>query len=77
MPCSLSATPCSFGRASFWAIAGESLGFLLWQPNILGIGAGRFGMGMSKTWTGREATSRFAMTVLGVLIHVALLQRGA
>ncbi|XYD10266.1 DUF2165 domain-containing protein [Methylobacterium sp. NMS12] len=61
-----------FAKAKTWAIAGLSLGFLVWQAGFLGIGGEWFGMWMSKTWNGQQSAFRFAMTVLGVLIYVAL-----
>ncbi|SEH29628.1 Predicted small integral membrane protein [Methylobacterium sp. UNC300MFChir4.1] len=61
-----------FDRAKTWAIAGLSVGFLVWQAGFLGIGAEWFGMWMSKVWNGQQSAFRFAMTVLGVMIYVAL-----
>ena len=66
----------AFARAKTWAIAGLSLGFLVWQGGFLGIGGEWFGMWMSKVWNGQESAFRFAMTVLGVLIFVALPEAG-
>ncbi|MGU3662817.1 DUF2165 family protein [Methylobacterium sp. A49B] len=68
----LKAPVTGFARAKGWAIAGLSVGFLVWQAGFLGIGGEWFGMWMSKTWNGQESAFRFAMTVLGVLIYVAL-----
>lgn len=62
----------TFARAKAWAIAGLSAGFLVWQAGFLGIGGEWFGMWMSKDWNGQDSAFRFAMTVLGVLIYVAL-----
>ncbi|MEE7447724.1 hypothetical protein MRF4_07795 [Methylobacterium radiotolerans] len=61
-----------FARAKAWAIAGLSVGFLVWQGGFLGVGGEWFGMWMSATWNGQQSAFRFAMTVLGVLIYVAL-----
>jgi predicted small integral membrane protein len=68
----LRSTADIFGRARSWAIAGLSIGFLVWQAGFLGIGGEWFGMWMSKEWNGQESAFRFAMTVLGVLIYVSL-----
>ena len=68
----LRAPAARFARAKTRAIAGLSVGFLVWQAGFLGIGGEWFGMWMSKTWNGQEAAFRFAMTVLGVLIYVAM-----
>ena len=61
-----------FNQAKTCVIAGLSIGFLVWQGGFLGIGGEWFGMWMSKTWNGQESAFRFAMTVLGVLIYVAM-----
>jgi predicted small integral membrane protein len=68
----LRAPAARFDRAKTWAVAGLSVGFLVWQAGFLGIGGEWFAMWMSKTWNGQESAFRFAMTVLGVLIYVAL-----
>ncbi|SDA18842.1 Predicted small integral membrane protein [Methylobacterium sp. UNC378MF] len=72
----LRASPARFVRAKAWAIAGLSVGFLIWQAGFLGIGGEWFGMWMSTTWNGQQSAFRFAMTVLGVLIYVALPEAG-
>ncbi|MDP4021522.1 DUF2165 domain-containing protein [Methylobacterium sp. NEAU 140] len=66
-----------FAQAKAFAIAGLSVGFLVWQAGFLGIGGEWFAMWMSKTWNGQEGAFRFAMTVLGVLIYLALPERDA
>lgn len=68
----LRASPARFVPAKAWAIAGLSVGFLIWQAGFLGIGGEWFGMWMSTTWNGQQSAFRFAMTMLGVLIYVAL-----
>jgi predicted small integral membrane protein len=73
----LTAPVALFARAKALAIVGLSIGFLVWQAGFLGIGGEWFAMWMSKTWNGQEAAFRFAMTVLGVLIYLALPERGA
>ena len=73
----LMAPAASFAQAKAFAIAGLSIGFLVWQAGFLGIGGEWFAMWMSRTWNGQEAAFRFAMTVLGVLIYLALPERGA
>ena len=66
-----------FAAAKGWALAGLTLGFLVWQAGFLGIGGEWFAMWMSKTWNGQEEAFRFTMIVLGVLIYVALPEREA
>lgn len=68
----LGAPPAAYAAAKGWAIAGLTLGFLLWQTGFMGLGGEWFGMWMSKDWNGQEDAFRFAMLVLGVLIYVAL-----
>ena len=62
----------AFNRAKAWSIAGLTLGFLTWQFGFMTVGGEWFGMWMSKDWNGQDSAFRFAMTVLGVLIYVAL-----
>ncbi|MGU3539826.1 DUF2165 family protein [Methylobacterium sp. A54F] len=71
----LSAPAARFAQAKAPAIAGLSIGFLVWQGGFLGIGGEWFSMFLSKTWNGQEAAFRFAMSVLGVLIYLALPER--
>jgi predicted small integral membrane protein len=73
----LTAPAVRFAQAKGWAIAGLSVGFLVWQAGFLGIGGEWFAMWMSKTWNGQEGAFRFAMIVLGALIYLALPERGA
>ena len=68
----LRAPVARFSAAKGWAVAGLTLGFLVWQAGFLGIGGEWFAMWMSKTWNGQEEAFRFTMIVLGVLIYVAL-----
>ena len=58
------------GRA--FALTGLSLGFVLFQAGLLGIGGEWFAMWMSKTWNAQGEVFRYAVTVLGALIYVAL-----
>jgi predicted small integral membrane protein len=62
----------AFARAKRFAIAGLALGFLLWQAGFIGIGGEWFDMWQSQQWNGVASAFRFAMTILGVLILVAL-----
>ena len=61
-----------FNRAKAWAVAGLTLGFLVWQVGFMSIGGEWFGMWMSEQWNGVPDAFRFLMTILGVLIFVAL-----
>lgn len=54
------------------AIAGLTLGFLVWQVGFMSIGGEWFGMWMSEQWNGVPSAFRFLMTILGVLIYVAM-----
>lgn len=61
-----------FNRSKDWAIAGLTLGFLVWQVGFISIGGEWFGMWMSEKWNGVPSAFRFLMIVLGVLIYVAM-----
>lgn len=62
----------AFNRAKTWAIAGLTVGFLVWQVGFMTIGGEWFGMWMSDTWNGIESAFRFFITIIAVLIYVAL-----
>jgi predicted small integral membrane protein len=61
-----------FNRSKSWAIAGLTLGFLLWQVGFMSIGGEWFGMWQSQQWNGVPSAFRFVMTIVAVLIFVAL-----
>jgi predicted small integral membrane protein len=61
-----------FNLSKSIAIAGLTLGFLVWQVGFMSIGGEWFGMWMSEQWNGVPSAFRFVMTILGVLIYVAL-----
>ena len=61
-----------FQRAKSVAIAGLTLGFLVWQVGFMSVGGEWFGMWMSTQWNGIEAAFRCFMLILGVLIFVSL-----
>ncbi len=65
-------TAAAFNRAKSWAIAGLSIGFLVWQVGFMTIGGEWFGMWMSDSWNGIESAFRFFITIIAVLIYVAL-----
>ncbi len=62
----------AFNRSKAWAIAGLSLGFLVWQVGFMSIGGEWFGMWMSQQWNGVEDAFRFFITIIAVLIFVVL-----
>jgi predicted small integral membrane protein len=68
----IGADAASFHRAKRFAIAGLTLGFLLWQVGFMSIGGEWFGMWQSKDWDGVPSAFRFVMVILGVLIFVAM-----
>jgi predicted small integral membrane protein len=68
----LRADALSFNRAKRWAVAGLTLGFLVWQVGFMSVGGEWFGMWMSQQWNGVPGAFRFLMTILGVLIFVSL-----
>lgn len=65
-------TAAAFNRSKKWAIAGLTLGFLVWQVGFMSIGGEWFGMWMSETWNGIESAFRFFITIIAVQIYVAL-----
>ena len=69
---SLRADAGAFNRAKTFAIAGLTLGFLLWQVGFMTIAGEWFGMWQSQQWNGVPSAFRFVMVILGVLIFVAL-----
>jgi len=62
----------AFRRAKKYAIAGLTLGFLVWQVGFMSIGGEWFGMWMSKEWNGVPDASRFFTTLLLVLIYIVM-----
>jgi predicted small integral membrane protein len=68
----LRADASAFNQAKTWAVAGLTVGFLLWQVGFVTIGGEWFAMWQSPEWNGVPSAFRFLMTILGVLILVAL-----
>ena len=68
----LSAAAVSFNRAKAYAIAGLTLGFLLWQVGFMTIGGEWFGMWQSQQWNGVPSAFRFVMVIAVVMIFVAM-----
>jgi predicted small integral membrane protein len=62
----------AFNGAKAFAVAGLTLGFLLWQLGFMTIGGEWFGMWQSKSWDGVPSAFRFVMVIMAVLIFVAL-----
>ena len=62
----------AFNRAKAFAIAGLTVGFLLWQLGFMTIGGEWFGMWQSKSWDGVPSAFRFVLVIMAVLIFVAL-----
>jgi predicted small integral membrane protein len=68
----LRASAVSFNRAKTYAIAGLTLGFLLWQVGFMTIGGEWFGMWQSQHWNGVPSAFRFVMVIAAVMIFVAM-----
>ena len=66
------ADAAAFNRSKALAIAGLTLGFLVWQVGFMSVGGEWFGMWMSKTWNGVPDAFRFFITIMTVLIYVTL-----
>ena len=62
----------TFNRGKRFAVAGLTLGFLLWQVGFMSIGGEWFGMWQSQQWNGVASAFRFALTIIAVLIFVVL-----
>jgi predicted small integral membrane protein len=61
-----------FNRGKTLAIAGLTLGFLLFQAGFIAIGGEWFGMWQSTQWNGIQSAFRFAMIIVAVLIVLAM-----
>ena len=68
----LRAEAAVFNRAKTFAVAGLTLGFLLWQVGFMTIGGEWFGMWQSQSWDGVPSAFRFVMVIAAVLIVVVL-----
>ena len=62
-------------QAKGFAVAGLTLGFLLWQVGFMSVGGEWFGMWMSPKWNGVPDAFRFFVTILMVLIYLVLPDR--
>jgi predicted small integral membrane protein len=62
----------TFNRAKTFAVAGLTLGFLLWQVGFMSIGGEWFGMWMSRQWNGVPSAFRFLITIIAVLIFLVM-----
>lgn len=59
-----------FNRAKSCAVAGLTLGFLVWQVGFMSIGGEWFGMWMSAQWNGVPSAFRFFVAIILVLIYL-------
>lgn len=59
-----------FQRAKGLAVAGLSLGVLLWLVGFIAIGGEWFGMWMSSQWNGVETSFRLVAMLLAALIYL-------
>jgi predicted small integral membrane protein len=62
----------AFNRSKNIAVAGLTLGFVIWQVGFMSIGGEWFGMWMSQQWNGVPSAFRFAVTIIAVLIYVVI-----
>jgi len=62
----------AFNRAKAFAVAGLTLGFLVWHAGFMSIGGEWFAMWQSQQWNGVASAFRFVMTIAAVLVFVAL-----
>ena len=68
----LRADAAAFNGAKTFAVAGLTLGFLLWQVGFMTIGGEWFGMWQSQQWNGVPSAFRFVVVIFAVLIFVAM-----
>ena len=66
----LKAPASQFNKSKKTAIAGLTLGFLVWQVGFMSVGGEWFGMWMSKEWNGVPSAFRFFTTIILVLIYL-------
>src|SRR6266540_1395992 len=62
----------TFNQAKMLAVAGLTLGLLLWQVGFMSIAGEWFGMWMSQQWNSIPSAFRLVVTRLGILIFVAM-----
>jgi predicted small integral membrane protein len=68
----LSAKAQAFQAAKGAAVAGLTLGFLLFEGGFIAVGGEWFSMWRSHDWDGVPSAFRIAVTMLGVLIFISL-----
>ncbi|MGH8157918.1 MAG: DUF2165 family protein [Rhodanobacter sp.] len=64
------ATAATFRRAGRAAVAGLTLGVLLWLGGFMAIGGEWFGMWMSTQWNGLASAFRFVVVLLVALVYL-------
>lgn len=72
MVLSIKAAKKDFQLSKRVAIAGLSIGFLVWHVAFMSVGGEWFGMWMSKEWNGVPDAFRFFITIVLVLIYVVM-----
>lgn len=71
----INAPAVAFNRAKVWAVAGLTVGIVLWFFGFLVVAGEYFAMWQSKTWNGQEAAVRITVVLLGALIFLCLPDR--
>ena len=69
------ASGTDFNHAKTCAIAGLTLGFVVWFFGFMVVGGEWFLMWQSHQWNGQEAAFKFYMAILGVLIFLNQTER--
>jgi len=64
------APAATFRRTGRLAVAGLTVGVLLWLGGFMAIGGEWFGMWMSTQWNGLASAFRFVVVLLAALIHL-------
>ena len=64
------APAATFHRAGQFAVAGLTVGVLLWLGGFMAIGGEWFGMWMSTQWNGLASAFRFVVVLLAALLYL-------
>ncbi|MCE3269301.1 MAG: rane protein [Burkholderiales bacterium] len=72
MLCNIKSDARQFNNSKQIAVAGLTSTFLTWHTWFMSVGGEWFGMWMSHQWNGTEASFRFFITVIAVLIYLSI-----
>ncbi|RPH24119.1 DUF2165 domain-containing protein [Buttiauxella warmboldiae] len=75
MLCARKQSAKTFNHAKRWGVIALTLAFILWQVGFMSVGGEWFGMWMSKTWNGLNASFRIFTMVILILIYLIIPDR--